>query len=147
MADNSRDIQEELASVKALDKLLSQTLDKRLKGAKEANALQDELLKRLREEKDISQDLLDDIENYEGLMEDVLNSKTKGGEALKSQLDRVKEIITVEQQRRDANEKLGDALGDQVDKLEDKVKSFPILGDETRKSIDFDKIKEGVKEW
>ena len=31
MADNSRDIQEELASVKALDKLLSQTLDKRLK--------------------------------------------------------------------------------------------------------------------
>lgn len=146
MADNSRDIQEELASVKALDKLLSQTLDKRLKGAKEANALQDELLKRLREEKDISQDLLDDIENYEGLMEDVLNSKTKGGEALKSQLDRVKEIITVEQQRRDANEKLGDALGDQVDKLENKVKSFPLLGDALAKSIDFDKIKEGAGE-
>ena len=78
-------------------------------------------------------------------MEDVLNSKTKGGEALKSQLDRVKEIITVEQQRRDANEKLGDALGDQVDKLEDKVKSFPILGDALAKSIDFDKIKEGAK--
>jgi hypothetical protein len=146
MADNSKKIQEELASVKALDKILSQTLDARLKGAKEANALQDDFLKKLREEKDISQELIDDIETYEELMSDVLKSGTKGGDALQSQLDIIKGIVKAEEARKIADEKIGGALNSQVDALESKISSFPILGDTIAKSINFDKIKEGASE-
>ena len=146
MADSSKKIQEELASVKALDKILSQTLDNRLKGAKEANALQDDFLKKLRDEKDISQELIDDLETYEELMGDVLKSGTKGGDALQSQLDVVKGIVKAEEGRKIANEKIGGALSGQVDSLESKIKSFPILGDTIAKSINFDKIKEGATE-
>ena len=146
MADNSKKVQEDLASVKALDKMLTQTLDNRLKGAKEANALQDELLKKLKNQKDISQDLIDDIETYEEKMEDILESNTKGGKALKSQLDIIKDIVKQEQARKIADEKIGGALNNQVDALQDKIKSFPILGDTLAKSINFDKIKEGAGE-
>ena len=146
MADNSKKIQEELASVKALDKILSQTLDARLKGAKEANALQDDFLKKLREEKDISQELIDDIETYEELMSDVLKSGTKGGDALQSQLNVIKDIVKAEEARKLADEKIGGALNNQVDALESKISSFPILGDTIAKSINFDKIKEGASE-
>jgi hypothetical protein len=146
MADSSKKIQEELASVKALDKILSQTLDNRLKGAKEANALQDDFLKKLRDEKDISQELIDDLEAYEELMGDVLKSGTKGGDALQSQLDIVKDIVKMEEARKTADEKIGGALNGQVDALQDKIKSFPILGDTIAKSINFDKIKEGASE-
>ena len=146
MADNSKKVQEELASVKALDKILSQTLDARLKGAKEANALQDDFLKKLREEKDISQELIDDIETYEELMSDVLKSGTKGGDALQSQLNVIKDIVKAEEARKLADEKIGGALNNQVDALESKISSFPILGDTIAKSINFDKIKEGASE-
>ena len=146
MADNSKKIQEELASVKALDKILSQTLDNRLKGAREANALQDDFIKKLREEKDISESLIDDINEYEEKMEDILKSNTKGGKALKSQLDVIKQIVKVEEARKIADEKIGGALNDQVDALESKIQSFPILGDTLAKSINFDKIKEGAGE-
>jgi predicted transcriptional regulator len=146
MADSSKKIQEELASVKALDKILSQTLDNRLKGAKEANALQDDFLKKLRDEKDISEELISDLENYEELMGDVLKSGTKGGDALQSQLDIVKDIVKMEEARKTADEKIGGALNGQVDALQDKIKSFPILGDTIAKSINFDKIKEGASE-
>lgn len=145
MAD-SKKIQEELASVKALDKILSQTLDNRLKGAKEANALQDEFLKKLREEQDISEDLIKDIREYEEKMQEILEGNTKGGKALKSQLDIIKQITTLEEARKVADEKIGGALTGQVDALEDKIKSFPILGDTIAKSINFDKIKEGAGE-
>ena len=146
MADNSKKIQEELASVKALDKILSQTLDNRLKGAREANALQDDFIKKLREEKDISESLIDDINEYEEKMQDILESNTKGGKALKSQLDVIKQILKVEEARKIADEKIGGALNDQVDALESKIQSFPILGDTLAKSINFDKIKEGAGE-
>ena len=146
MADNSKKVQEDLASVKALDKMLTQTLDNRLKGAKEANALQDELLKKLKNQKDISQDLIDDIETYEEKMEDILESNTKGGKALKSQLDIIKDIVKQEQARKIADEKIGGALNNQVDALQDKIRSFPILGDKLADSINFDKIKEGAGE-
>jgi hypothetical protein len=144
MADNSKKVQEDLASVKALDKMLTQTLDNRLKGAKEANALQDELLRKLRDQKDISEDLIDDINTYEEMMSDVLDSNTKGGDALKSQLDIIKGILKQEEARKIADEKIGGALNNQVDALQDKIKSFPILGDKLAKSINFDKIKEGA---
>ena len=146
MADNSKKVQEDLASVKALDKMLTQTLDNRLKGAKEANALQDELLKKLKNQKDISQDLIDDIETYEEKMEDILESNTKGGKALKSQLDIIKDIVKQEQARKIADEKIGGVLNNQVDALQDKIRSFPILGDKLADSINFDKIKEGAGE-
>ena len=146
MADNSKKIQEELASVKALDKILSQTLDNRLKGAKEANALQADFIKKLREEKDISESLIEDIEAYEELMGDILTSGTKGGDALKSQLGIIKDIVKVEEARKIADEKIGGALNGQVDALQSKIESFPILGDTIAKSIDFDKIKEGAAE-
>lgn len=146
MADNSKKIQEDLASVKALDKMLAQTLDNRLKGAKEANALQDELLKKLRDQKNISEELMDDINSYEEKMEDVLESNTKGGKALKSQLDIIKDILKAEEARKVADDKIGGALNGQVDALESKIKSFPILGDTLAKSINFDKIKEGAGE-
>jgi hypothetical protein len=146
MADNSKKIQEDLASVKALDKMLTQTLDNRLKGAKQANALQDELLKKLRDQKDISEELMDDINAYEEMMEDVLKSNTKGGKALKSQLDIIKDILKTEEARKIADDKIGGALNGQVDALESKIKSFPILGDTLAKSINFDKIKEGAGE-
>jgi len=146
MADNSKKIQEDLASVKALDKILAQTLDNRLKGAKEANALQDELLGKLRDQKDISQELMDDIKVYEEMMEDVLKSNTKGGKALKSQLDIIKDILKTEEARKVADDKIGGALNNQVDALQSKIQSFPILGDTLAKSINFDKIKEGAGE-
>ena len=146
MADNSKKIQEELASVKALDKILSQTLDNRLKGAKEANALQSDFIKKLREEKDISESLIEDIETYEELMGDILTSGTKGGDALKSQLRIIKDIVKLEDARKVADEKIGGALTGQVDALQSKIESFPILGDTIAKSIDFDKIKEGATE-
>jgi len=146
MADNSKKVQEDLASVKALDKMLTQTLDNRLKGAKEANALQDELLRKLRDQKDISEDLIDDINTYEEMMSDVLDSNTKGGKALKSQLDIIKDILKTEEARKVADDKIGGALNNQVDALESKIKSFPILGDTLAKSINFDKIKEGAGE-
>lgn len=145
MAD-SKKIQEELASVKALDKILSQTLDNRLKGAKEANALQDAFLKKLRDEKDITEEIIADIKDYEEKMQDILDSNTKGGKALKSQLEIIKQIKNLEEARKVADEKIGGALNGQVDALEDKIRSFPILGDTIAKSINFDKIKEGAAE-
>jgi len=144
MADNSKKNQEDLASVKALDKMLSQTLDNRLKGAKEANALQDELLRKLRSERDISEELVDLLGEYEEHMEDVLKSGTKGGDALQSQLDIIKDIVKIEDARKIADEKIGGALNGQVDALQEKIKSFPILGDKLAESINFDKIKEGA---
>lgn len=146
MADNSNKIQEDLASVKALDKMLSQTLDNRLKGAKEANALQDELLRKLRSERDISEELVDLVGEYEEHMEDVLKSGTKGGDALQSQLDIIKDIVKIEDARKIADEKIGGALNGQVDALQAKIRKFPILGDTLAKSINFDKIKEGAGE-
>ena len=146
MADSAKKVQEELASVKALDKILAKQLDARLKGAKEANALQDDFLKKLRDEKDISQELIGDLEAYEELMDDVLKSGTKGGDALQSQLGIIKDIVKQEEARKLADEKIGGALNNQVDSLESKIKSFPILGDTIAKSINFDKIKEGAGE-
>ena len=146
MADNSKQQKEDLASVKALDKILSQNLDNRLKGAKEANALQDELVRKLRNERDITEELVGLITEYEEHMEDVLKSGTKGGDALQSQLDIIQDIVKMEEARKVADEKIGGALNNQVDALQQKVRSFPILGDKLADSINFDKIKEGATE-
>lgn len=138
--------QEELRTTKALKDVLSNMMADRIEGSETLNALQKELLGGIEKQKGITESLVDDIKEYEDFLKEVVKDQGIGADAVEAQLDALKKVREVEEGRIIANEKIGGGLNNQIDKIQEKIKSFPILGDKLAKSFDFDKIKEGAAE-
>ena len=138
--------QEELRTTKALKDVLSNMMADRIEGSETLNALQKELLGGIEKQKGITEKLVDDIKEYEDFLKEVVKDQGIGADAVEAQLDALKKVREVEEGRVIANEKIGGGLNNQIDKIQEKIKSFPILGDKLAKSFDFDKIKEGAAE-
>ena len=139
--DNS---QEELRTTKALKDILNNMMSERIEGSEILNALQKELLKDIDKQKGITETLVNDIKEYEKILKEVAEDQGVGADAVQAQLDVLKKLRAVEEARIITNDKIGGGLNSQIDKLQDKIKSFPILGDTIAKSINFDKIKKGA---
>ena len=138
--------QEELRTTKALKDVLSNMMADRIEGSETLNALQKELLGGIEKQKGITEKLVDDIKEYEDFLKEVVKDQGIGADAVEAQLDALKKVREVEEGRVIANEKIGGGLNNQIDKIQEKIKSFPIIGDKLAKSFDFDKIKEGAAE-
>jgi hypothetical protein len=138
------DTKEELKLVSSLKDILSNMMSEKIDGAKEANALQSDLLKLLETEKNISKELIGDLDTYVDLVSDIVKKQGYGSDALQDQLTAIKKITDAEKARTIANDIIGDTLNNQVDSLESKIRSFPILGDAIADSLNFDKIKESA---
>ncbi len=138
------DTKEELKLVSSLKDVLSNMMSEKIDGAKEANALQSDLLKLLETEKNISKELIGDLDAFGDLVSDIVKKQGYGSDALQDQLTAIKKITDAEKARTTANDIIGSALNNQVDSLESKIRSFPILGDTIADSLNFDEIKESA---
>ena len=136
--------QEELRTTKALKDVLNNMMADRIAGSQTLNALQKELLSDIDKQKGITETLVDDIKEYENFLKEVVKDQGVGADAVQAQLDALKKVREVEEGRIIANEKIGGALNSQIDKLQQKIQSFPILGDKIAKSFDFEKLKKGA---
>jgi len=136
--------QEELRTTKALKDVLTNMMADRIAGSQTLNALQKELLEDIDKQKGITETLVDDIKEYENFLKEIVKDQGVGADAVQAQLDALKKVREVEEGRIIANEKIGGALNSQIDKLQQKIQSFPILGDKIAKSFDFEKLKKGA---
>ncbi len=136
--------QEELRTTKALKDVLTNMMADRIAGSQTLNALQKELLKDIDKQKGITETLVDDIKEYENFLKEIVKDQGVGADAVQAQLDALKKVREVEEGRIIANEKIGGALNSQINKLQQKIQSFPILGDKIAKSFDFEKLKKGA---
>lgn len=135
---------EDLKLLTSLEDILSKKVSERLRGAREANELRNELLNTLKSENDLTDKLISSFETYKEVVNNVLETSDKSKQVLDSEIDAVDKILKLEKERKIGQKAIEDSLNNQIDSLTSMVGNIPFIGDSLKEAIDVDSLKDTV---